>query len=120
MDFAIYGFKKGMKPFNFKGNNACYTAFHIWLRSNYGNPKNCTHCGKGGKKGIKKRWNIDWALKKGYHHTHKVENYIGLCRSCHMKYDMTEEKRKFMTQIAIDLVKSIKRDKKGRLLKMYA
>lgn len=106
------------KNSNWKGDNASYSAFHMYLRKNYGNPLICESCMKIGAKGLAGRWNIDWALKIGFEHDHKRENYLQLCRSCHMKYDMTDEKRNFMSKVSSHYIKIRKRNSLGRLLKM--
>jgi len=62
-----------------------YDAIHQWLRYNYGRPEKCSHCGIYGTK--KHRWNIDWALIRGEIHARNIKKYIGLCMSCHQKYD---------------------------------
>lgn len=76
------GFKNGM----WKGDDAKYSALHLWVVRCKGNPNFCEHCGKVGRKNGR-NWNIHWANKK---HTYKriLEDFIGLCRSCHLKYDL--------------------------------
>lgn len=68
-----------------------YSAVHYWLRYNYGPANKCED-----KKctGISK--NFNWALKRGMEYERKRENYLQLCRSCHAKYDCTEESIKIM------------------------
>jgi len=31
-------------PTNFKGDNVCYNAFHLWIVRDYGKPTNCNTC----------------------------------------------------------------------------
>jgi len=66
-----------------------YAQAHYWLRRNYGSPKICEaeDC-----LGISKTF--DWALKKGKKQEKNRDNYIRLCRQCHMRYDWNEEKTK--------------------------
>lgn len=64
-------------------------AVHDWLQTHYGKPqvcemKNCEHKSKF----------FDWALKTGYIYERKRNNFMRLCRSCHRRYDLTEEKKK--------------------------
>lgn len=113
------GLNRGENNINWKGDKAGYAAFHQYLRKNYGNPIKCESCGKKGKKNLSGRWNIDWALKRNYQHAHERNSYLGLCRSCHMKYDMNKKKINFLTKIATELEKRMVRDNKGRLLKLY-
>lgn len=57
------------------------TGIHTWLRKTYGRPNICEFC---------KDTNMikyDWALKVGFSYERKRENFIRLCRGCHMKYD---------------------------------
>lgn len=66
--------KNGM----WKGTKAGYQAIHCWIRTHFTKPKNCEYCG------VEKR--LDWASKtKEY--TRNREEYIALCRGCHIKFD---------------------------------
>ena len=56
--------------------------------------KECEECKVTDKK-------LDWALLKGRKYLRKRENFKILCRSCHLKYDYTPE-RKYKVR---DLVK---------------
>lgn len=71
-----------------------YARAHYWLRRNYGMMPICEadNCKNKSKK-------FDWALKKGKVHGKIRENYIRLCRSCHMKYDWNEDKQKRLYDI---------------------
>ena len=80
----------GKNNYFWKGENASYHAFHNWLHRNFGKANHCEHCGLNEILGGKKRW-FDWALKKGFKHNHDRDNYLMLCRSCHRKYDYTNE-----------------------------
>lgn len=78
-------FKKGIKHPGWKGDQVSYNGLHRWLRENFGNPSYCEKCGLKGEK--KKHWNIEWALIKGKTYVHNRENFIMLCKSCHLAYD---------------------------------
>jgi len=69
-----------------------YDTIHHWLLYHFGHPKYCEFCGKEGKK--KKHWNIHWALLRGKIYGKNKESFIGLCASCHEKYDDPEQERK--------------------------
>jgi len=72
----------------YKGDDAGYSAYHKWLEKYYGKANKCE-----GKDCNKKSKMFHWALIKGKKHSHKRENYMMLCASCHQKYDMTDEFR---------------------------
>jgi hypothetical protein len=75
-----------------------YHAIHKWIYKNYGKAIKCENID------CEKRSNdFEWALSKGKKYEYKRENFIQLCKSCHIKYDFTEQGRK-----------SIKRFFKGR------
>lgn len=97
---SLTQFKKGDKPWNnglkgfmsgeqnkmWKGDRVGYGALHDWLRLHYGKASHCEFCGTSGNpRG--RRWNIEWALRKGMSYERKIENYIMLCAKCHTKYD---------------------------------
>ena len=67
-----------------------YYTIHHWLLKNYGQADKCenTDCTNVNAK------RFDHALKDGCLYEKNINNYIKLCRSCHMKYDMTDESRK--------------------------
>jgi RecJ-like exonuclease len=63
-----------------------YARIHYWIRKNYGKAnkcesKNCT--------GITKDYG--WALLKGKEYERNRDNFMMLCKSCHTKYDFTDE-----------------------------
>lgn len=75
------GAKKGITGKDhpaWKGNNVTYSAIHKGLVSQYGNPEICIACGKTEK--------LDWANISGLY-KREIEDYIGLCRKCHVIYD---------------------------------
>lgn len=63
---------------NWKGDNASYTAFHIWIRGRLGKPKKCMFC--------KKKDHLQWANQSGCY-MRDIHDYISLCYWCHRKYD---------------------------------
>lgn len=69
--------KKGKKNGMYK-ENAGYMAIHNWLRNNYSKPKNCEYC--------KLEKKLDWASKTKEYKRNRDE-FIALCRSCHIKLD---------------------------------
>lgn len=89
------GFKKGNteeKSINWRGDNVGYFALHKWVRKWKGHAKCCENCGKKGKR-IGRMWNIEWS-NCDHRYRRVLEDYIGMCRSCHKKYDYSL-KRKF-------------------------
>jgi hypothetical protein len=77
--------KIGSKNHQWIENNPSYGSVHIWLDRNFKKLK-CEQCNSS-------RF-VEWALKKKCQHTHKRENYLCLCSSCHKKYDYTDERKK--------------------------
>ena len=65
-----------------------YYSVHNKLVYRYGKANKCQ-----GKNCTKKSKTFDWALLKGKKYIVKIDNFIMLCRSCHVKYDMTNERR---------------------------
>lgn len=76
-------------------DNPNYATSHHWMVRYYGNPKACVgnECSGKSKK-------FDWALKRGKTASRNPKDYLTLCRSCHMKYDMTDDKRKVFSERA--------------------
>ena len=68
---------KGSNHWNYKGNNAGYSAFHLRVQAKRGKAKECDFCGR-------KSW-VEWANLLGYYED--VNDYLPLCRSCHKNYD---------------------------------
>lgn len=87
---------KGSNNNSWKGYDIGYYGIHDWLRKNYGKANKCENpeckC-----KNIKR---YEWALIKGKNCERKRENFWKLCSSCHKKYDMTDEKRKQMSEVS--------------------
>jgi len=63
-----------------------YSSIHKWLKRRYGKAFRCEDPRCNGITNL-----YEWALIKGKNYRHKRENFIMLCKSCHRKYDMTEE-----------------------------
>jgi hypothetical protein len=84
--------RKGENNPRWKGKNAGYQSKHQYLKRNFGSPKQCEFCGIEGKKESGGRWSINWAKKHGREYTHNREDYLELCRVCHGKYDLTDDK----------------------------
>lgn len=73
---------------------AVYASIHQWLRYHYGR---ATHC--EGKECIGKSKKYEWALAKGKEYERNRENFIMLCKSCHVLYDVTERFRGKMREL---------------------
>lgn len=90
---------KSEKGSAWKGKDASYYAFHIWLYNTYGKPKQCEDCkilpeDYRTNKGLKlKSYPIQYALIKGKEHDHNRKNYICLCLRCHRSYDGMSKKQ---------------------------
>lgn len=72
--------KSGADSPYWKGENAGYVAKHNWVRNIKGTPRKCVHCGSEDKKAY------DWANVSGLY-KRDLDDYIRLCRSCHVKMD---------------------------------
>lgn len=80
--------KQAEKSHAWKGQGASYSAFHHWMKDNFGKAIKCENINCKGKSS-----KFHWALKKGCVYDHIRENFIQLCVSCHVKYDMTPERK---------------------------
>jgi hypothetical protein len=85
--------EKAKKNPRWKGESALYATKHQFLARNFGRITNCEHCEVEGKYEKGGKWSIQWAKKQGVEYSHNRTDYIGLCRSCHRKYDMTDKER---------------------------
>lgn len=79
-------FKKGQTSGSsnnkWKGNEASYTAKHMWVKYHFGSPQECEHCGTTEKR------MYHWAnISKKY--LREREDWLRLCVPCHKKYDLT-------------------------------
>jgi len=68
---------------NWKGENVGYVGLHTWVRRKRGKPVKCEFCNS--------KKNIQWANKSHEYHR-DLDDWIALCRPCHMKYDGMVEK----------------------------
>lgn len=88
---------RGKNHWNYN-ENCSVLAIHRWLNKNFGKPYKCE------SKNCKNKSKVfDLALKKGKKYERKRENFLMLCRSCHKKYDITEETK---TKIMVNLAKN--------------
>jgi hypothetical protein len=69
---------RGPKNPHWKGDDVSYHELHKWLNRWKKKPRLCVFCGKEKK--------LDWANIDGLYRR-AMEDYIALCRSCHVKYD---------------------------------
>lgn len=67
-----------------KINDPIYKKIHTWVCKNWQKPKSCENCGK------QKR--LDWANKSGNYLTNDRNDWLAICRSCHIRMDWTEER----------------------------
>lgn len=75
--------KTGMNNPQWKGDDVGYKSLHGWGNRNIDKPLNCQHCGKKKK--------LDLANKSGKYLRDK-NDWIWLCRSCHMIMDGVTER----------------------------
>ena len=80
---------KGKNHYRWQDKNLSYLTIHKWLIRDFGKANKCE-----GKECRKISKCFDWSLLEGKNYERKRENFIMLCRSCHKKYDMTEETKK--------------------------
>lgn len=72
---------RGTSCYNWKGDNAGIESMHGWVKRIKGTPRKCEKCGT--LKAKKYEWaNIDHKYKR------VLDDYIRLCTSCHMRYDI--------------------------------
>lgn len=81
----------GARHGGWKGEKAGYQAVHCWLRKHFGKASKCesSNC-----KGVPEdyKW-FEYALKKGFEHSHNRDAYMQMCRSCHRLYDEINKKK---------------------------
>ena len=102
--------------YGWKGDKVSVKGIHMWLKTKFPRPKKCQQCGKMGEK-INGRWTIEWSLLKGKKYERKRENFIRLCRSCHMKYDYKDTRKAVVSEETKRKISETlkKRDKHGGL-----
>ncbi len=69
-----------------KISRSLYSAIHHWLKYHYGK---ATKCENEECSGLSK--NYQWALLRNKEYEYERKNFFQLCRSCHTRYDFTEE-----------------------------
>jgi len=62
-----------------KGLDASYAAIHMWVRRHKQMTGTCTHCEE-------ERRRTEWANVSG-EYLRDLDDYIELCKSCHVKFD---------------------------------
>ncbi len=65
---------------NWKGDDASYSAIHNWVRRQKGEPSLCEGCGATESK------RFEWS-SIGHEYLRSVDNWIRLCKSCHLRYE---------------------------------
>ena len=69
----------GVKHHSFKGDKAGYNAIHSWVNTYKRKPNNCEHCGAQKKLQL---------ANKDHKYSRALDDYMYLCRSCHVKWDV--------------------------------
>lgn len=109
--------KLGEKHPNWKGDNAGYVPLHRWLCDNHKKKNKCDFCRRK-KDGIKIK-RTELAIKKGKKYSRNRNDYFELCKSCHIKYDMTLETRLKMSKAKRNMTSETKlkmsKAKKGQI-----
>jgi len=77
---------------NWMGNNVNYPGIHAWVRRHKGKPQVCEKCGSV--------IHLEWA-NKDHSYKRNLDDYIPLCRSCHMKYDIQRGLRRKSRSVRI-------------------
>ena len=65
--------------FRWKGDKATYNSIHRYVQKNWDKKGVCSHCGKKGK--------TDWANIDHKYNRENKNDWIELCRKCHIKFD---------------------------------
>jgi hypothetical protein len=86
---------RGERHHNFK-QIITYPTIHNWLVNEFGKATICESEFCSGKSKT-----YDWALIKGKEYERNRDSFHQLCRSCHVLYDMTSERRAKMKASAM-------------------
>lgn len=70
---------RGEQHPSWNGDNVGMKALHEWVYKTLGRPQKCEHCGTT-------EGQLDWA-NKSQKYKRSVDDWIRLCRACHVKYD---------------------------------
>jgi len=92
------GDNTGKENYMWIGDKIGYKKLHDWVYYHKGKPKICEHCGLVPEickccGSIKKGTKLEWA-NKDHSYKRDINDYISLCRSCHKKYDIKNNKGK--------------------------
>lgn len=80
--------KRGVRNGQWRGDDASYGSTHTWLRTHFGTPKHCEHCGgKNAKCSTGHGYNWAYLGLRGGKYSRRREDYMRLCRSCHSRHD---------------------------------
>jgi hypothetical protein len=77
---------KVKNTWKFKGANASYVSKHIFVKRRLVKPLSCQNCGKTTRLDLAFK-NHDLGVKDSLLYTHDPDDYIWLCRKCHMTKD---------------------------------
>lgn len=80
--------KTGEDSPNWKGDKVGLTALHNWVEKNLGKPRKCEHCNTTEAK------IFDWA-NKSRKYKRNLNDWMRLCRQCHVNYDSKEKVAKW-------------------------
>lgn len=87
------------------GDSVAYNKKHDWIRKNWKLPLSCEHCNLPKK--------LEWANKSGKYLRSDRADWLALCRSCHTKMDMTDQRRANMSTAA--KIRANRPEEKARL-----
>ena len=79
--------KKGELSHNWKGDQIGYQGLHSWISKQLGKPKKCDFCKSLSEKVY------DWANVSRLY-KRDLEDWIRLCRKCHIRYDKNFNSKK--------------------------
>lgn len=71
-------FKKGNVPHNYKGDEVGYYALHSWVSRHKGKATICEYCTSTNT--------VQWA-NKSWEYKRDLDDWLELCKKCHIKYD---------------------------------